>query len=220
MRIIQLLAAGAATATLAVAAPAAAQTYNPYQPPQQTYPQYQYPQQGYGQPVPQPFPGQPGYGYQQPGYAQPHAGNPVEQIINQLLGNRYQVNDRTAVTQCATAAMTRAAAQYRQHHAQQGYGHPAYNQHYNQAANMRVTAITDVRRQGRSLQVSGLISSGMQAGYPPYGQAYGYQGRPPQHGYANQHHAAVSDLSFRCTVSQNGRVTNVRIARNTQAYRR
>jgi hypothetical protein len=202
MRIVQLLAAGAATATIAIAAPATAQYYPA-------------PQPGYGQPVPQPYPGQPGYGYQQPGYAQPYAGNPIEQIINQLLGNRYQANDRMAVSQCATAAMTRASAQYAPRGYQQGYGHPGYNQQYNHAANVRVTAITDVRRQGRSLRVSGLMSSGMHAGQPPYGQAWGYQNQ----GYANQH-AVASDLTFRCTVAQNGQVTNVRIGRNTQVYRR
>jgi hypothetical protein len=207
MRIVQLLAAGAATATIAIAAPATAQYYPA-------------PQPGYGQPAPQPYPGQPGYGYQQPGYAQPYGANPIEQFINQLLGNRYQANDRMAVSQCATAAMHRVSAQYQPRYQQQRYGHPGYNQQYNQAANVRVTAITDVRRHGRSLQVSGLMSSGMHAGYPPYGNAYGYhnQGRPQQ-GYANQH-AAVSDLTFRCTVAQNGRVTNVRIGQNTQMYRR
>ena len=86
---IRFLAAAAALGALAV--PAIAQTPYPY---------------GYQQQSPQPYPGQPGYGYQQ-GYAQ----NPVSQIINSLLGNRYNVNDRQAVTQCASAAMNQAAAQ-------------------------------------------------------------------------------------------------------------
>ena len=203
MRIIQLLAAGAAT--IAVAVPAAAQSpyygYPQQAYPQQAYPQYQYPQQGYG------YPGQHGYGGQ----------NVISQMINQLLGNRYQVNDRTAVTQCATAAMSQASAQYRprgypqaygQHYGQhygQGYGYHGYNQGYNPA--MRVTAITDVRRQSRGLRVSGLMSSGMHAGYAPYGQAHGY------------HNQAQSDLTFRCNVAYNGQVTNLRIGRTNQ-YRR
>jgi hypothetical protein len=209
MRIIRILAAGAAT--IAIAAPAAAQYYPA---PQQTYPQYQYPQQA-----------QPQYQYAQPGYG---GQNVVGQIINQLLGNRYQSNDRMAVTQCATAAMTRASAQYRPRHVQHqgygyghpGYGHPGYNQGYNPA--MRVTSITDVRRDNRGgLRVSGLMSSGMHAGQPPYGQAYGYHNQGPgQHGYANQHHAVASDLTFRCTVARNGQVTSVRVGRNTQGYRR
>jgi hypothetical protein len=206
MRIIHLLAAGAAT--LAVAVPAAAQQPYAYPYAQQTYPQYQYPQGQY----PQGY-AQPGYGY--PG--QPGGQNVLGQVINQLLGNRYNVTDRTAVTQCATAAMTQASAQYRprgyrQGYPQgygQGYGQPGYNQGYNPA--MRVTAITDVRRQSRSLRVSGLMSSGMQSGYGRYGQpGYGNQV------YGDPRYAQTGDLTFRCNVAYNGRVTDVRIGRNTQ----
>jgi hypothetical protein len=178
----------AAAAVGGLAAPAIAQYPYPQAYPQQ-YPQA-YPQTGYA------YPGQQGYGQQ----------NTVGAIIGQLLGNRYNVSDRTAVQQCATAAMTQAAYQnqprgYRQ-------GHNGYNQGYNPAA-MRVTAITDVQRRNNGLRVSGLMSSGMYgAGHPPYGQAYGY------HNQAN----ATGDLTFRCNVAYNGQVTNVRIGRNT-AYR-
>ena len=78
-------------------------TYPGY--PGQTYPGYGQP--GYGQSGY----GQPGYGYNQ-GYGQ----NPVGQIIDQLLGNRYTVSDRTAISQCASAVMSQAQTQYR------GYG--------------------------------------------------------------------------------------------------
>jgi hypothetical protein len=210
MNIIHLLAGGAAA--IAVAVPAGAQ---------QPYPQSQYPQPGYAQPVPQPFPGQPGYGYPQQGYAYPgqpgYGGqNVIDQVVNQLLGNRYNVTDRRAVSQCATAAMAQASAQYRprgygQPGYGQGYGQPVYNQGFNPAAHMRVTAITEVRRQNRALRVSGLMSSGMNAGYPPYGQPYGQA-----YGYRQQ---AQADLTFRCNVAYNGQVTNVRIGRNDQ-YRR
>jgi hypothetical protein len=206
MRIVYLLTAAAAVGAMAVPAGA-----------QQTY---AYP---YAQAVPQPYPGQPGYGYQPPGYAYAgQQGQVVGQIINQLLGNSYNVSDRTAVTQCATAAMAHASAQYRPRGNgygypqgyQQGYGYPGYNQGYNPA--MRVTSITDVRRQNRGLRVSGLMSSGMHAAYAPYGQAYGYQGQ----GYSDPRYAqAQGDLTFRCNVARNGQVTNVRIGRNNQ-YRR
>ncbi|HET9395803.1 MAG TPA: hypothetical protein VFO36_07075, partial [Nitrospiraceae bacterium] len=155
-RLTMFFAASAAFA--GVAAPAAAQTSYPYpyaQPHPQTYPQAYppqypqgYPQTGYA------YPGQPGYGAQ----------NPVGAIINQLLGNRYNVTDRTAVSQCATAAMTQAAAQY-------GHGYNGYRQGYPQQHGygaMRVTAITDVQRRNSGLRVSGLLASG-------YG-AYGNQG--------------------------------------------
>ena len=87
-----------------------------------------------------------------------------------------------------------------------------YNQGYNQgyAANMRVTAITNVERRNNGLRVSGLLDS-RGGSYPPYGQAYGYQNR----GYA-----ATGDLSFRCNVDYRGAVSNVRINRNRAAYNR
>ena len=194
-----------------VAAPAVAQT------------PYPYPQQ---QPYPQPAPGQPGYGYYPPqqGYGQQGYGygyqdqNGLGAIIGQLLGNRYNVTDRTAVQQCASAAMAQANAQYRP---QNGYGQPygnaygyndnrGYGQGYNQGygMNMRVTAITNVERRRSGLRVSGLIDS-RGGSYPPYGQAYGYQ---------NQGYAATGDLSFRCNVDYRGAVTNVRV-RRANTYR-
>src|SRR6185369_4409244 len=107
MRSYALLAAVAAAGL--VAAPAAAQPAYPYP----SYPQPAYP--GYGQAYPQ-------AGYGQQGYAQ----SPIGQIIDGLLGNRYNVTDRQAVSQCASAAMTQASAQYgngyNRAYGQQGYG--------------------------------------------------------------------------------------------------
>jgi len=198
-----------------VSAPAIAQTPYPYGYPQQQ-PAY-----------PQPAPGQPGYGYYPPqqgygqqGYGQPGYGyqdqNSLGAIIGQLLGNRYNVTDRTAVQQCASAAMAQANAQYRP---QNGYGQPygnayGYNNNrgygYNQGygMNMRVTAITSVQRQRNGLRVSGLIDS-RGGSYPPNGQAYGYQ---------NQGYAATGDLSFRCNVDYRGAVSQVRV-RRANTYR-
>ena len=195
-RLTILLAAGAAT--IAVAVPASAQS--PYQ-----YP-YPYPQQGYPQ----------GQYYPQ----QPQGG--IGQIIGQLLGNRYQANDRYAVERCATAAMAQANARFRtgaygQGYGQ-GYGYPNQgygygNQGYYPQASMRVTAITEVQRRNNGLRVSGLLDSrgGYGAyGQSPYGNAYGYQG---------QRYAAQGDLTFRCNVDYRGAVTNVRVRRNQSAYR-
>jgi hypothetical protein len=175
--------------------------------------QYQYPA-----PVPQPAPGQPGYGYypQQQGYGQQGYGygqqDSIGAIIGQLLGNRYNVTDRTRVQQCASAAVAQASAQYRPRN---GYGQPpygnAYGYHenrYNQAypaSMMRVTAITNVERRNNGLRVSGLLDS--RSGYPPRGQAYGYQ---------NNGHAATGDLTFRCNVDYRGAVSNVRLRRAVQ----
>ena len=194
------LAAAAAIGALSV--PAAAQSSYPYQ---------SYPVQ-----APQPYPGQPGYGYSQqafPGYTQPgvaygygqqgYAQNPIQQVIDGLLGNRYNVTDRQAVSRCASAAMTQAAAQYGNGY-NRGYGNNGYNRGYNGA--MRVTSITDVQRRNNGLRVSGVMSSG-----------YGGQ-RSSQYGYQNGYTPAAS-VSFRCNVAYNGAVTNVRIGRN-MAYGR
>ncbi len=203
-RFTSFLAAAAAIGGLS--SPLAAQSYN-------------YQQPAYPQAVPQPYPGQPGYGYsqqqqaypgyggqqgygQQPGYGyqQGTTGNPVTDIIDSLLGNRYTVTDRQAVRQCASAAMTQAAAQYGNGY-NQGYGNNFYTRGHN--GTMRVTSITDVQRRNNGLRVSGMMSSG-------YGSQYGYQNRA----YAQQ----TGDVTFRCNVDYRGQVTNVRIGRNN-AYR-
>ena len=187
----------AAAAIGALSAPAAAQSSYPYQ---------SYPVQ-----APQPYPGQPGYGYSQqafPGYTQPgvaygygqqgYAQNPIQQVIDGLLGNRYNVTDRQAVSRCASAAMTQAAAQYGNGY-DRGYGNNGYNRGYNA---MRVTSITDVQRRNNGLRVSGMMSSG-------YGGQYGYQNR----------NYAAGDVTFRCNVDYRGAVTHVRLGRN-MAYGR
>ncbi len=181
----------AAAAIGGLAAPAAAQYGQPYPYPQ-AYPQ-QYPQQQYPQ------------GY--PGYQQGYGQNPVGQIIDQLLGNRYNVTDRSAVSRCASAAVAQAQSQYSGGYSQgynQGYGYPQGYQRRFAAPMMRVTAITNVERRQNGLRVRGLLNSG--ASMPPYGQAYGYQ---------NQGYAAVGDITFRCNVDYRGVVTNIRLGRNS-----
>ena len=191
-----------AAAIGAVAVPAAAQ-YAPSYP--QAYPQQVYPQQVY--------PGVPqAYGYNQ-GYG---AQNPIGSVIDQLLGNRYNVTDRQAVSQCAAAATTQAQAQYRgnyrgQNGYQQGYGQGYGYQQQFAAPAMRVTAITDVQRRSNGLRVRGLLSSGY-AGH--YNSQYGYQNG----GYHNRDYAS-GDIGFRCKVDYRGAVTNVRIDRDVASRR-
>jgi hypothetical protein len=178
--------AGAA-AIGALATPAAAQYYQQqgyqqqYPQYQQQYPQYQqqyqqYPQQGY-----------PGYGYNQS-----TTGNPVTDIIDSLLGNRYSVTDRQAVRQCANAARVQAQSQYGG-----GYGR-GYGQQI-AAPSMRVSSITGVERRSNGLRVTGTMSTG-------YGGQYGNQ-----YGYQNRGYAGTGDVSFRCNVDYRGQVTNIRI---------
>jgi len=216
MKTLYLLSAAAAVGAMAV--PASAQSTYPYQsyPVQQTNP--------YAQPTPQPYPGQPGYGYAQQGYAQP--GNPIEQIIGQLLGNRYNVSDRTLVSRCATAAVAQAQAQYGSRngtYGQQGYGYDqryANNGYNNAYSQMRVTSITNVqRRQNNGLRVTGLISTGAYAAQ--YGDAYRYQNQGyADQRYADPRYAQAADLSFRCNVDYRGAVTSVRVGRYQAGYRR
>lgn len=221
MKTAYLLAAAAATVACAV--PALAQSTYPY-----TYPPVADP---YGQPVPQPYPGQPGYGYSQPGYSTLGYGtpgygsnDPVSQIVNQLLGNRYNVSDRAAVSQCARVVTADAGRRYsRPAYGQYGqpgqYGHYDYGQQrpygYGQQAygnRMRITAITEVKRRNNGLRVRGLLDSGdYRTG--GYGQRYGQGYNNYAGGYA------MGDLKFRCTVDMRGQVTDLRVDRN-DSYRR
>ncbi|GAA4019614.1 hypothetical protein GCM10022280_19430 [Sphingomonas swuensis] len=203
MRTLSIIAATVALG--AVAAPAAAQYYPaPQQPAPQPYPGQPgygyYPQQQPGYAYPQQQPGygyqQPGYGYQQPGYGYQQQGGPLSNAIAQLLGNRYAVNDRTAITQCASAAAAQASRTYPANN-QSPYGN-AYGYNQQVAGYARVTAITNVERRNRgNLRVTGLLDTGR------YGQsAYGQSG-----------YGAQGDLRFRCNVDYQGRVTDIRLNR-------
>jgi hypothetical protein len=221
-RLARYLAAAAAIGGLAAPALAQYSQGYPQQYPPQTYPQT-YPQQGYPQQ---------GYGYPQQGYG---TANPVQSVIDQLLGNRYNVSDRTAVQQCATAAVAQASAQYRssaygqgypQLYAQNGPQHaPAYGNAYGYGA--RVTAITKVERRNNGLRVSGTLDSGRYHRYgnqaygtPGYNQGYGNNPAYGNQGYANHGYAGVhDDLTFRCNVDYRGAVTGLRV-RNNANFRR
>jgi len=173
----------------AVAAPAVAQ-YQPQYPQPYPEPVPQPYEQPYSQPYQQPY-GQPGYGYdQQYGSNQ----NAVGAIIDQLIGNRYNVSDRQAIHQCAYAAIQRAQGQnWGGGGWQQPY--PGYNN------NMRVTAITEVQRRSSGVRVRGEIGRGWR-GNQPYDPRYGYGGG----GYGR------AELSFRCDVDyRGGYVRNVRV---------
>jgi len=167
----RLLTAAAATAVSA--APLAAQ--------------YPYPT-----PYPTPYPGQT--------YPYGGGGNVIGQVLDQLLGGRYAGNDRTAIQQCASAAVAQAANQYRSY--QQPYGgyQQPYGGGYNPyAANIRVTAITEVERRSDGVRVRGLLDSGM--GYSVYNPLTGPT------------YSGSGDLTFRCTVDYRGYVRDVRVRR-------
>lgn len=186
----RFLAAAAAIGGLS--APVAAQ--NPYPYPQQAYP-YPYQQYGYGQ-----------QGYGQQGY-----GNPVTDIIDSLLGNRYNITDRQAIRQCANAARAQAASQYGGYGYNNGYNN-GYGNRYSRgiaAPSLRVTAITEVQRRSNGLRVKGLMSTSYAGGY---GNQYA------NNGYGGS--SAAGDLRFRCNVDYRGAITSIRIDRNGEYRRR
>jgi len=210
----RIFLAAAATGLLAV--PAAAQYY-----PQPTYPQ-QYPNQYPNQQQAYPGTGYGQQGYAPQGYAPGYSQNPIQQVIDSLLGNRYNVTDRQAVSRCASAALTQAQAQYRPgvpygssnaynyNNRQGGYGQ-AYAQPYGNAGNnyaqaLRVTSISEVERRRGGLRVSGTIGGAY--ANRAYGNQYGNQGQA----------YAANNLSFRCNVDYSGAVTGVRV-RDANAYR-
>ncbi|MEO6225347.1 MAG: hypothetical protein ABIO80_05810 [Sphingomicrobium sp.] len=166
-------------------------------------------------------------GYVQPGHSEPGYGsqNPVSLIIDQLLGDRYPSSDHAAVSVCASAALNQAAAKFRVN-GYSGYsgGYTGYlganrpgAARYPVNPRMRVTSITEVQRGNGELRVKGLIDSGMTRdafGSRAY-QGVGNGGQP----YANRYPSA-NDLSFRCNVDSSGRITSLRVERNTTTYRR
>jgi hypothetical protein len=164
----------AAAVTAATAAPLAAQ--------------YPYP---YPTPYPTPYPGTT--------YPYGGGGTVLGQVLDQLLGGRYAANDRTAIQQCASAAVAQAANQYRPYGAYGGgYGTP-YGGYNPYAANIRVTAITEVERRSDGVRVRGLLDSGM--GYSSYNP------------YTGPTYSGSGDLTFRCMVDYRGYVRDVRVRR-------
>jgi hypothetical protein len=170
-----------------LASPVSGQYYPP-----PTYPPSTYPYQGY------PYQNYPGYPYSNQ-YGYQGNGSVIGQVIDNLLGNRYSVNDRGAVSRCADAAVNEAVRIYRPYLRQgyeryQGYsGGWGYN-------NIRVTAVTSVERRSSGLRVRGLLDSGLRYGmYNP--------------GIIDPRYAGQGDLTFRCTVDYRGYVSDLRIRR-------
>ena len=189
-----LIGAGTLAATVAIAAPAAAQGY-PY-----------------------------GYGQQQNGGGVVGAivnavtGGGYGRYPQGNYGYG-QVSQRASVQQCAAAAEYRLNGGNRS----QGYGNQGYGNQYgygNQGyaqGNARVVGITHVeRRRKGGVHVVGIASSGQ--GYGSYGnQGYGNQGYGNQgYGYASQQ----GDVQFNCKVNSRGQVSDLRFNRLQQAYRR
>src|SRR5262249_12313705 len=145
-----------------IASPAGAQPYYPPQP---------YPGQPYPYPQQQPY----GYPQQYPYGGYPQNQNVVGQIIDQLLGNRYNVTDRQAIRSCGFEAMRRAQAQYGGGYPYGGgYGNTYGNQYGNQYGGypgyMRIVGIDSVERRSGGLRVRGQLDTGR---YRNRGRGYG-----------------------------------------------
>lgn len=133
-----------------------------------------------------------------PAAAQPYSDpfayqNPGEQIlqgvVDSLLGNRYNVTDRQAVRRCANASLAEAIDEFGPRRRDRRDRRDWRNHQ------MRVTAVTDVERRPTGLRVRGEIDSGLLWAQP-------------------QRRRTRGDLSFRCNVDYNGRISNVRVDRN------
>jgi hypothetical protein len=128
-------------------------------------------------------------------------GNPVGQVINQVLGRgsygqNYYGGSQVAIDQCAGAALQRVSRSGYGNYRQTGYG-------YNAAGRARIVAITQVEQRNNGLRVRGVIDPG----YGAYASnRYGYSG-------------ASQQLDFRCNVDYRGYVRDVDFDRRT-AYRR
>lgn len=134
----------------------------------------------------------PGYGY----------GNPVGQVINQVLGGGYGgyggygVNQQAVVGQCVNAVQQRLNANYGYGAGYGGYAPYGYN---GNTGGARVLGISRVEpRKNGGLTVRGVANSG---------RSYGY-------GYANNN----IDLTFRCRADYRGFITDVDVDRAETNY--
>ena len=120
--------------------------------------------------------------------ANAHAQGVIGNIIDGLIGNRYNVTDRQAVRRCGLAAVDKAERDYRGYfRGRRAHAYPGYTGY------VRVTQITDVSRRMSGVRVRGLLDTG-------------------RNGYGNGRFGA--DVSFRCDTNRKGKVTDVRLERN------
>ena len=119
--------------------------------------------------------------------AQVQGNAQAERIINNsidgLIGNRYNVSDRDAVRRCGRAAVDKAERDYRRYSSGRPNAYPGYRGY------VRVVAITDVQRRRAGVRVNGVLDTARR----------GYRG------------GGRGDVSFRCDTDRRGRVQTVRL---------
>ena len=155
--------------------------------------------------------------YPAPGYGQ---GGGLGAIIESILGNnRYShgVDQRMLVERCIAAVNNQISRQYRT-----PYGAPYGNAYGYSQSGARVLGITDIDRRSRDLRVRGVATSGAYAAAPygsPYGSPYGAP-YGSNYGYGNGYQPQpVAELKFECNVDYRGRIRDIDIDRDRNAYR-
>jgi hypothetical protein len=111
----------------------------------------------------------------------------IDNIVDGLVGNRYNVTERQAIRTCAWASVRKAERDYRRYFHGPPHAYPGYRGY------VRVAAITDVERRTLVTRVRGLLDTA-------------------RNGYRGGRHGA--DLLFRCDVNRGGAVSNVKLERN------
>jgi hypothetical protein len=107
----------------------------------------------------------------------------IGDIVDGLLGNRYNVSDREAVRRCSWAAVDKAERDYRSYGQGRPYAYPGYRGY------VRVIAITNVERRSSGVRVRGLLDTARR----------GYRG------------GGRGDVEFRCNTDRRGRVEKLRL---------
>jgi hypothetical protein len=108
-------------------------------------------------------------------------------VIDNLIGNRYNVSERQAVRRCAIAAVDKAERQNRGQFHTLPVAYPGYRGH------VRVNEISSVERRFQVVRVRGLLDT------PRYGWGRGRRG---------------AEFSFRCDVDFRGNIAILRVERN------
>ena len=107
----------------------------------------------------------------------------INNIVDGLIGNRYNVSERDSVRRCSRAAVDRAERDYRRWSSGRPGAYPGYRGY------VRVVAITDVQRRRAGVRVRGLLDTARR----------GYRG------------GGRGDVEFRCNTDRRGRVESVRL---------
>lgn len=144
-------------------------------------------------------------------------------IIEQLLGgNRYAygVDQRQLVNQCVAAVTQRIDRTYAYNRYGYPYGQGAYGAYgYGQVqSGARVLGITDIDRRSRDIRVRGVATANANVAANAYGYGNPYDGQYGQYGGRYAYAQPVGELSFECNVDYRGRVRDIDLNRNRNAY--